>query len=136
MDTTETAKRNDGYNAKRIREILGLKQEDLAERLGLSQRSVSKLEATAILKDEQLEAIAKALNVPVEAIKNFSEDKTLNVIVNTMQDNSTINNYPTINHPIEKIVQLYDEKVKLYERLLETEKDKVRLLEEVLKERK
>lgn len=134
MDTTETKQRKDGYNAKRIREILGLKQEDLAERLGLSQRTVSKLEQTDVLKDEQLEAIAKALNVPVEAIKNFTEDATFNIIANTFTDfkdnavASAMNYYPTFN-AMDKIVELF-------ERLLKAEQEKVALLQEVLKERK
>lgn len=130
MDTTEVKKRSDGYNAKRIREILGVKQEDLAERLGLSQRTVSKLEQTDILKDEQLEAIAKALHIPVDAIKNYSDDATLNIIVNSLHDNSSIiqNYYPTFN-TVDKVVELY-------ERMLQTEREKVALLEEVLKEKK
>ncbi|SHG05040.1 helix-turn-helix domain-containing protein [Dysgonomonas macrotermitis] len=131
MDTTEAKKRSDGYNAKRIREILGVKQEDLAERLGLSQRTVSKLEQTDILKDEQLEAIAKALNVPVDAIKNFNEERTINIIANTYNDEavSYAVHYKCTFNPLEKVVELY-------ERMLQTEREKVALLEEVLKEKK
>lgn len=126
----ETKKRNDGYSAKRIREILGIKQEELAERMGVSQRSVSKLEATEILKDDQLEAIAKALHVPVDAIKNFTDDATLNIIVNALHDNSSIiqNYYPTFN-TVDKVVELY-------ERMLQAEQEKIALLQEVLKEKK
>lgn len=131
METSsiDAKKRNDGYNAKRIREILGVKQEDLAERLGLSQKSVSKMEQTEVLKDDQLESIAKALHVPVDAIKNYSDDATLNIIVNALHDNSSIiqNYYPTFN-TVDKLVELY-------ERLLETEREKVALLEEVLKKK-
>ena len=130
METSfDTKKRNDGYNAKRIREILGVKQEDLAERLGLSQKSVSKLEQTEILKDEQLEKIANALHVPIDAIKNYSDDATLNIIVNSLHDSSSIiqNYYPTFN-TVDKVVELY-------ERMLKTEREKVALLEEVLKKK-
>lgn len=130
-----TKKRNDGYSTKRLREILGVKQEELAEKLGLSQQAVSKLEQSEILKDEQLESIAKALNIPVDAIKNFSEEKTVNIIVNTMQDNSSINYQPTFN-PVDKLFQVYQEKNELYEQLLRTEREKVSLLEEVLKNKK
>jgi len=133
MDTTDTKKRRDGYNAKRIREILGVKQDDLAERLGKSQRYVSKLEQTDILKDEQLEEIAKALNVPVESILNYSDDAALNIISNSFSshDSSTLN---AINHhcsfnPVDKVVELF-------ERLLKAEQEKIQLLQEVLKEKK
>ncbi len=130
MDTAfETKKRRDGYNTKRLREILGIKQEDLADKLGLSQQAVSKLEQKEIIEDDVLENIAKALNIPKEAIKNFSDETALNIIVNTMQDSSSItqNYYPTFN-TVDKLVELY-------ERLLETEKQKVALLEEVLKKK-
>lgn len=125
-----TKKRNDGYSTKRLREILGVKQEDLAEKLGLSQQAISKIEQSEILKEEQLEAIAKALNIPVDAIRNYSDDATLNIIVSSLHDNSSIiqNYYPTFN-TVDKLVELY-------ERLLETEKQKVSLLEEVLKNQK
>ena len=139
MDTADTtAKRYDGYSVKRIREVLGIKQEDLAERLGLSQRSVSKIEQTDVLKEEQLEKIAKALNVPIEAIKNFNEERTVNIIANTYQDEavSYAVHYKCTFNPLEKVVSLYDEKVELLERMLRAEQEKVALLEEVLKEKK
>jgi len=141
METSfDTKKRNDGYATKRLREILGVKQEDLAEKLGLSQQAISKIEQSAILKDEQLEKIAKALNISVDAIKNFSEDAALNIISNsfTSNDNSTLN---AINHQctfnlVDKVVQLYEDKIALYERMLKAEQEKVSLLEEVLKNQK
>jgi len=138
MDTTDTKTRKDGYNVKRLREILGVKQEDLAERLGKSQRYVSKLEQTDILKDEQLEEIAKALNVPVDSIKNFDEERTVNIIANTYNDEavSYAVHYKCTFNPLEKVVSLYDEKVELLERMLKAEQEKVALLEEVLKEKK
>jgi hypothetical protein len=46
---------------------------------------------------------------------------------------SALYNNSTINNPIERIVQLYDEKVELYERMIQSEKEKVTLLEELLK---
>jgi len=137
METAFETKKNDyGYNAKRLREILGIKQEELAELMGVSQQTVSRFEQTPQLDDETLEKIAVALNIPVDAIKNFSDAAAINIVANTFQNDSAINNYPTINNPIEKIVKLYDEKVALYERMLQAEKEKVSLLEEVLKIRK
>lgn len=53
----------------------------------------------------------------------------------TFCDNSGFN-YQCNFNPLDKVVNLYDEKVALLERLLKTEQDKVRLLEEVLKKRK
>ncbi|HBX44303.1 helix-turn-helix domain-containing protein [Limibacterium fermenti] len=124
-----------GYNVKRLREILGVKQEDLAERLQLSQQSVSNLENKDDLDDDTLEKVANALNIPAEAIKNFTDENAIHVISNNFADSSiasVINNYP-INNPIERIVQLYEEKVALYERMLKSEQEKNALLEELIR---
>ncbi|SCD21205.1 Transcriptional regulator [Proteiniphilum saccharofermentans] len=137
METTYRVNRKHlGYNVKRLREILGVKQEDLAERLHLTQQSVSKLENKEDLDNETLEKIANAMNIPSDAIKNFTDEGAIHIISNNFSDNSSAlyNNY-TINNPIEKIVQLYDEKVELYERMLQSEKEKVALLEELLRDR-
>lgn len=135
METTyEVNRKHLGYNVKRLREILGVKQEDLAERLNLTQQSVSKIENKEDLDNETLEKIANAMNIPSEAIKNFTDEGAVHIVSNTFSDNSSVlyNNY-TINNPIERIVQLYDEKVELYERMLKSEQEKVALLEELLR---
>lgn len=135
METTfETKKRHHGYNSKRLREILGVKQEDLAERMGVSQQTVSRFEQTETLEDDILNKIAEALNVPVDAIKNFSEEATFHIVANTFTDfkdnavASAMNYYPTFN-AMDKIVDLF-------ERLLKAEQEKVALLEEVLRNKK
>lgn len=121
---------HEGKNVKRIREMLGVKQEALASDLGLSQQAVSALEQKEALDKDMLDKIAAILKVPAEAIKNFDEQGALNIISNTFtsQDTSTlnaINYYPTFN-PIDKIVELYEalvkserEKVAIFQKLLE-----------------
>ena len=47
--TYEVKKRNDGYSTKRLREILAIKQDQLADKLGLSQQAVSRLEQKEII---------------------------------------------------------------------------------------
>jgi hypothetical protein len=49
--------------------------------------------------------------------------------VNNHDQAAMFNYYPTFN-PIEKIVSLYDEKVALLERLLQSEREKVELLKQ------
>jgi hypothetical protein len=73
-----------------------------------------------------LSQVAKALNVPEEAIRNFDEEKAIYNIQNNY-DNAAHNINYNFN-PIEKIVELYDEKVALLERLLQAEKEKNELL--------
>ncbi len=133
METTnKVTGKHLGYNVKRIREILGVKQEDLAERLQLSQQSISKLENKEDMDSDTLEKVANALNIPEDAIRNFTDEGAVHIVANNFSDNSSAYNY-TINNPIERIVQLYDEKVELYERMLKSEQEKVALLEELLR---
>lgn len=128
---------HEGRNVKRIREILGVKQEALAMDLGLSQQAISQLEQKEALDVELLEKIAKTLKVPVEAIKNFDEQMAFNFISNTFHNtshdsssfySSALNYQPTFN-PIDKVVELY-------ERMLKDKNDMLEKLEALLNERK
>lgn len=134
-----TAQKHIGRNIARIREMRGMKQETLADLLGVSQQKVSLLENAETLEDHKLEPIAKALELPLEALKNFSEDAFFNIISNTFHTNDngiailrTENYQPTFN-PLDKLVESYEENKKLYERLLETEKEKSRVIEELVR---
>ncbi len=136
-----TAQKHIGRNIARIREMRGMKQETLAELLGVSQQKISLFENAEALEDTKLEPIAKALEISVEALKNFSEDAFFNIISNTFNntsnDNSTLiasslNYRPTFN-PLDKLLESYEENKKLYERLLETEKEKSRVIEELVR---
>jgi len=75
-----------GRNVKRLREILGIKQAFLADRLSLSQQTVFRLESQEELDDDILYKISKVLNVPVEAIKNFNDDIAVYIISNTFNE--------------------------------------------------
>ncbi|MGI9580371.1 helix-turn-helix domain-containing protein [Chryseobacterium sp. RRHN12] len=118
-----------GRNVKRFREMLGIKQEALAFDLGddWNQKKVSLLEQKEIIEDPLLKRISEVMKIPVEAFQNFDEEQAVNIISNTFGEHAFSNsfNYGTINfHPIEKIVQLHDEKIALYERMLK-EKDEM-----------
>lgn len=115
-----------GRKISRIRELRGIKQEVMASELGVSQQTVSRMEQSEVVEDEILEKVAKILGVPIDAIKNFSEEAVINIISSTLHNTSGLVNYnPTFTfNPIEKIVELYDEKVDLLERLLQAEKEK------------
>lgn len=130
MSETSERKIHQGRNVKRFREMLGLKQEGLALELGedWTQRRVSLLEAKEEIEPEILELVAKALNVPAEAIRSFDEEKAINVISSTFNDNAAVfNNYPTFN-PLDKMVELY-------ERMLKEKSEMIEKLERLLSER-
>jgi transcriptional regulator with XRE-family HTH domain len=126
---------HEGRNVKRIREILGVKQETLAMELGLSQQAVSSLEQKEALDKEMLEKVAKALKIPSEAIKSFNDDVAINIISNTFNDNAVNMNYQCTINPLEKYIEAMEENKKLYERMLQTEREKNALLEKMLGEK-
>lgn len=128
MSTTSEQTMHIGRKIERIRILRGMKQETLAATLGISQQAVSKMESSEQVDEERLEKVAQALNVPVEAIKNFSEDAAINIFGNTVtnHDQSAVVFYQSSFNPIDKIVELY-------ERMLKIEREKIELLESMLK---
>jgi transcriptional regulator with XRE-family HTH domain len=133
MQTDATGTIHEGRNVKRIREILGIKQEALALELGISQQAISSLEQKEALDKEMLEKVAKALKVSPEAISNFNEEAAINIISNTFtsHDSSILHavNYQCTFNPFDKIVELY-------EALLKSEREKIVLLEKMLVDEK
>ncbi|QEH40330.1 helix-turn-helix transcriptional regulator [Chitinophaga sp. XS-30] len=123
---------HEGRNVKRFREMLGIKQEALADELGddWTQKKVSLLEAKESIEPELLEQVANVLKVPAEAIRNFSEEAAISIINNTFNDHAISNglnglysHYPTFTfNPLEKLVELY-------ERLLTAEREKIEMMQ-------
>ncbi|PSL29592.1 helix-turn-helix domain-containing protein [Dyadobacter jiangsuensis] len=126
--STATKPNHVGQKIARIRELRGLKQESLAYELKVSQQTVSKIEQSEMVDEELLEQISKVLGVSAEGIKNFNEDAVFNYF-NNFNDNSagTFNHHCTFN-PLDKLVELFEEHKKLYERLLQSEREKLELL--------
>ena len=125
-----------GRNIKRFREMMGIKQEALAFELGpeWSQKKISLLEQREEIEEELLRQVGEILQIPVEAIKKFDEEKAVNIIANTFDNGSIlngINNNPTF-HPIDKIIQLHEEKIALYERMLKEKDEMMARLERLL----
>ncbi|MCP1996177.1 helix-turn-helix transcriptional regulator [Flavobacterium sp. HSC-61S13] len=127
-----------GRNIKRFREMLGIKQDALAFELGedWNQQKISLLEQKEAIESSLLQQVAQILKIPAEAIENFDEEQAVNIIANTFtnSDHATgfvYNNYPTFN-PVDTILQIHNEKIALYERMLK-EKDEMMLrLEKLL----
>jgi transcriptional regulator with XRE-family HTH domain len=118
-----------GRNVGRIREMVGMKQITLAEKTGMSQQNISKLEQSEKIPDDTLEKIAKGLGVSIEFIKTFNEEKA----IYNIQNNNTFNDHaanssqhykPTFNNTgIDKLTEML-------QRLLELEQRKIEVLEQ------
>ena len=88
-ETIPMSKTHHGHSIKRVRDMLGIKQETLAAELNMTQQAFSKLEQKEQIEDEMLDKIAKILHVSTEALKTMSEEATINYI-NTFTDNDIV----------------------------------------------
>ena len=139
-------KTHQGRNIRFFRNAKEMKQEDFADRIGVTQPAVVKIEKQSVVEPSILLKCAEVLGVSVDMLKQFDTE--------TMFDNFTYNiekiqnthgvfsvskdsSIPTNNHyPIEKLMELHRENVELYERLLQSEKEKNAYLEKMLSEKK
>lgn len=126
-----------GRNIKRFREMLGIKQDALAFDLGedWNQKKISILEQKEVVEDHLLQKISEVLKIPVDAFKNFDEEQAVNIISNTFQDDAVAyaEQYKCTVNPLDKIIQLHDEKIALYERMLKEKDDMMARLEDLIK---
>lgn len=131
--TEKLNRRHIGRNVQRVRMYFGVKQEALAADLGISQPEVSKIEQQDEIEEGLLSQIADVLGVSPQVIRDFDAEKAIyninNIRDNTFEQGSTsIAQFeqkdttiaPQIN-PLEKVVELY-------ERLLQSEREKIELL--------
>lgn len=120
---------NYGANIRRWREWRNMKQDVLADHIGVSQSALSGYEKKEKLEPEIVEKIAKALEIPVEAITGLNSESPINIFSGTWNDSAVAQNFQPTFNPIDKIVELY-------EKLLTAEQEKVALLQEALKSKK
>lgn len=131
-----------GRNIKRFREMLGIKQEGLAYQLGddWNQKKISALEQKELVDDNLLDQVAKQLKVPAEAIKNFDEEMAVYNIQNNYEGSNAgasvasgeFENFQCTFNPLDKYVEAMEENKKLYERLLQVEREKIELIQKML----
>jgi len=132
----QSKKIHQGRNVKRFREMLGIKQDALAFDLGedWNQKKISLLEQKEIIEDPLLKKISEALKIPVEAFQNFDEEQAVNIIANTFDNGAMLNgiNYNPTFHPMDKVLQLHEEKIALYERMLKEKDEMMAKLEQFI----
>lgn len=112
-----------GRNVKRICELLGIKQDTLALELGddWNQQKISLLEQKETIEPALLEQVAKALKIPVDAIKDFNEEAAIFNIQHNYDNASNNSNYSyqcTFN-PLEKVIELYERMIKEKNEMIE-----------------
>lgn len=130
-----------GRNVKRFREMLDIKQDALAYGLGddWNQQKISLLEQKETIDAPLLQRVAEIMKLPVEAFQNMTDDQAVNIIANTFDNGSILYGYQKNDnctfHPIDKLVQLHEEKIALYERMLKEKDDMMARLEQLLQKK-
>jgi len=136
-----------GHAVKRFRHTLAIKQDALAIDLGISQAMISVYESKKVIEDDMIEKFAEALGVAPQLIKELEEDPVTVIVENNTFEKGSVGNiapysdianenFGNTYNPVEEILKLCQEKQVLYERMIELEKEKNALLEQLLKKNK
>lgn len=128
---------HEGKNLKRIREIMGLKQEVLGRKCpgNYSQQRISEFENQWTIDEPTLQELAEGLGVTVEFIRAFNEEKAIyniqhnsNTYNDHAEDHSHAQHYqPTINYQERKEITT------LLEKLIEDDKTKTQAILQLTK---
>ena len=123
----KASQRHVGRNLQRIRVYLGMKQEALAADLGISQQEISKIEKQDEIEDKLLTQIATALGVSAEVIRDFDVERAI-YNINSYKDATISPGATATVYAHTKQINPLDKIVELYERLLQSEREKIELL--------
>jgi transcriptional regulator with XRE-family HTH domain len=105
-----------GTKIRKIRELKNLKQEHMADKLGISTVTYGKIERDeADVSHERLEQIAKVFDLAIQDILGFDEKQIFNFI---NSQSGSINGNNIIQFP-QEMKQLYEDKIKLLEEKIE-----------------
>lgn len=134
---TQGNQKHMGRTVSRIRELRGMKQEALAYALGLSQQSISLIENSPDIDEGKLHLLAKALDVSVRVLEDFTEENFLRYL-DTLRDADAAVNLPhncglaildLLLEACECNKKLQADKERLYERLLLVQQEKFDFLQ-------
>ena len=131
MEHTTTPRRPKhlGRKARHMRELLNFTQEEVAEKMGVSQQTISNIESSEIVDDEQLDKLGKALGVSAEAIKNLDENATVYNIVHNSSISGAVSAHHCTFNPLDKLMEVIEKNEKLYKELLKEKDEKIAMLQ-------
>ena len=118
-------RRHIGRNIQKIRVYLGMKQEALAADLGVSQNVISKIEKESEIEEGLLNKIASVLGISAEVIKDFDVERA---IYNSYKDATISPGAIAAVYVASQQINPVDKIIELYERLLQSEREKIELL--------
>lgn len=115
-----------GQNLQKVRVYLGVKQDALANDLGITQQEVSKIEKQEHIEESLLLNIADVLSVSPEVIMNFNLERAIANICKSDYESSILAKEVESEDEIQ--IKMLDKIFELYERLLKSEKEKIEIL--------
>ena len=122
-----------GRNIRHTRELLDFTQEELAKKMGVSQQTISSIESSEKVDNEQLKKVAKALGITTDAIKNLEEDATVYNIIHNSSISGTVSsqNYHCNFNPLDKWAEAIDENNKAVRGVAKKERETVAILKKM-----
>lgn len=94
-----------GENIRKIRDLKGFSQQNLADAIGVDQKTISRIEKGALSpKFETLVSITKALQVKLSAVLDFSDIQVFNSYTQHQQGGAY---YAYNNTEVGKVEELY-----------------------------
>lgn len=106
-----------GRNIHKLRSYRGIKQQDIAKQLNMTQQNYSLIENSEKIDDNLLQRISDIIDMPVETIKNLDTENNQSIFNSGHITESVFYQ----NNPVEKIIALY-------ERLLKEKDEMIALL--------
>jgi transcriptional regulator with XRE-family HTH domain len=122
---------HEGRNLKRLREMLGIKQEALAMSLGedWNQKKISLLEQKETIEPIILQQLSIALKIPIPSFREFDPE----IVLLKLHQNLTEMSPQSSIYPFQQIIEIYENKIiVLYERMLACEREKVEIMKEMV----
>lgn len=113
-----------GRNVSKLRELKGIKQDEFAKMLKITQQAVSKLESKKEIDDDTLNKIADKLGLKVDAIKEFNSEAAIQTV---HQHSGNQGSGFNIN-PVDKIVELYERMLKEKDSVIASQKKEIETL--------
>ena len=122
-----------GRNIRHTRELLDFTQEELAKKMGVSQQTISSIESSEKVDNEQLKKVAKALGITTDAIKNLEEDATVYNIIHNSSISGTVSsqNYHCNFNPLDKWAEAIDENNKAVRGVAKKERETMAMLKKM-----
>jgi len=100
-----------GRNIRAIRLLQDMKQEAFAQRMGISQQNISKLEKRKKISVTKLEAAARVLGVSIEAIEGFDENAVLHPNISKES--------PQLMRPVKEVIEYFKEEIAKRDQLID-----------------